>query len=186
MTKKLLAITIWLLFSATNIANSNESLPSLEDVATADLSYTIASFEHDKKMLESQIKYRNLKIQYYEELVDINETAYRTQQVTTNIMTGFVMVIVFFGLVLSYCQFKSDVSGNGKDNGKDNEKAAFKLSKEGIEFRSSVIGLVILFMSFFFFYLYVKEIYKIEQHNVQTAPASISSAAVIGKDSTKN
>ncbi|ENI4130604.1 hypothetical protein ABXY91_004074 [Vibrio fluvialis] len=182
MTKKLLVITIWLLFSVMNIANSNETLPSLEDVASADLSYTIASFEHDKKMLESQIKYRGLQIQHYQELVDINETAYRTQQVTTNIMTGFVMVIVFFGLVLSYWQFKNDVSGNGKNNG--DEKAAFKVSKEGVEFRSSVIGLVILFMSFFFFYLYVKEIYKIEQHNVQTAPANIISTAISGEENS--
>ncbi|MEZ9210214.1 hypothetical protein AB6E95_22240 [Vibrio splendidus] len=173
MTKKMLVIILWFLSSVTTIANGNEELPSLKEVATADLNYTIASFEHDKKMLESQIKYRDLQIGHYEELVEINETAYKTQQITTNIMTAFVMIIVLFGLVLSYWQFKNDISGNGKSDG--DEKAAFKVSKEGIEFRSSVIGLVILFISLFFFYLYVKEIYKIDQHNVQTAPANISS-----------
>lgn len=173
MTKKMLIVTVWLLFCTANVANGNEELPSLNEVAAADLNYKIASFEHDRKMLESQIEYRDLQIEHYKELVEINETAYRNQQVTTNIMTGFVMIIVLFGLVLSYWQFKNDISANIKVNGE--EKAALKVSKNGIEFRSSVIGLVILFISLFFFYLYVKEIYKIEQHDFSTSPANISS-----------
>ena len=73
-----------------------------------------------------------------------------------------VIVLMLSGLYFSYLQFVA--SEYGEKEGSDH-RTQFKISKDGIEINSSVIGMLILFLSLGFFYLYLKEVYPL--HTIQ-------------------
>lgn len=98
------------------------------------------------------------------EIMKINEDAYKTQHWMTIVIFFIVSFLVLGGFYLSYLQFKSDTIREIDSAG--DAKTSIELSKSGIKFSSSVIGLVVLFMSFMFFYLYVKEVYTIKIHPI--------------------
>lgn len=72
----------------------------------------------------------------------------------------FVAIIIFllFGCYLAYRQFNRDL------NNPDKSVSTIKFSlKEGMEISSSVMGLMVLFLSLLFFYLFLKEVYPVSE-----------------------
>lgn len=84
------------------------------------------------------------------------------QKWQTNAIALMVYVMVAVGLWLSFLQFRRD----GKSDSKSS--VSLKIGSGNLEINSSVIGLVILAMSFWFFQTYIDRVYSVEI--VQIAP----------------
>jgi hypothetical protein len=83
---------------------------------------------------------------------DITNRVIQRQLVLNPIILSSVLVIVFFGLYLSYLQVSKGQAGG---------ESSFEIGKEGFKIRSSVVGLLILCASLGFFYLYLTNVYRI-------------------------
>lgn len=81
----------------------------------------------------------------------------------------FLIIVIFIlsGLYFSYLQFKA--SDYGRNHNASNS-AQIEISRDGVKISSSVIGLLILFLSLSFFYLYLEEVYHLEI--IQDVPSS--------------
>lgn len=77
--------------------------------------------------------------------------AFEWQHRYTLASTVAVFALVSVGAILAVLEFRK-----GK-----NDATSLKVSKEGVEVNSSVIGLLVLALSLVFFYLYVERIYAI-------------------------
>lgn len=111
-----------------------------------------------------------------------------------------VLLIVAFGLRITYLQFQKDYEpkhgAEGSGPPTDQRKPAdgtqepppsagganttMKLSSAGLELSSQIIGLFVLGFSLAFFYLYVKEVYPVQvvnlnQSSTQTVPPKAGS-----------
>lgn len=78
------------------------------------------------------------------------------QRWQTNVIAVMVILMVLVGLYLSYLQFKSDSKTGEKSS------FSFKIGSGVFEVNSSVIGLAILAMSFWFFQTYIDRVYSVE------------------------
>ena len=90
--------------------------------------------------------------------------AFAWQSVTTKIIFVLVIVLVLFGATLTALQFTRTSTG----------VTALKASTGGIEVTSPVIGVVILTLSLGFFYLYLANVYPINEvkaGSVESRPA---------------
>ena len=76
------------------------------------------------------------------------------QRWQTNAIAVMVILMVLAGLYLSYLQFRSDVKSGEKSS------FSFKIGSGVFEINSSVIGLAILAMSFWFFQTYIDRVYS--------------------------
>lgn len=115
----------------------------------------------------SEIERISLALSYDKSLVE-----FRTNQMDHNItilkwqhysgigVFFLVIILVLSGLYLSYLQFKKE----------DKATSATKIEAgaKGVSIDSPVIGLIILFMSFAFFYLYIMEVYTIKPIVLET------------------
>jgi uncharacterized membrane protein YukC len=151
------------LLSLTSFASEQVGIVEL---ANSELNYNINRYNKDSELLEIENTFRKAHSNHQQELMSIAETAYKTQQIMTVAIFFIVSVLVLGGFYLSYLQFKADE--RNQDNDSQNPKATFKISKSGIEFSSSVIGLIVLFMSFMFFHLYVKDVYSIKTNAINS------------------
>lgn len=136
-----------------------------------------ASFDrklHEYSLFELQHRKDTFKLQYYQTIV----------------IFIIVVILVLGGFYMAYLQFiidskRSNQLASGEDateknktekdgevaesvrNSNDDKAAAeqtsIEISTSGIKLQSSVIGLIILAMSFAFFYLYIKDVYKITE-----------------------
>jgi|GEM_PF-7029001 len=164
---RLSAVILLIIYGLSAHADENKSELIIDDQVVAEIEYNIQSYKMSIASLAAQNEYNASRIMHQKELMKIAEEAYATQQVTTVLIFVVVLILVLGGLWLSYLQFKADMSKqNLSEDG--TPKASFKIGKEGIEFSSSVIGLIVLFMSFSFFHLYVKDVYTIKTHEVAT------------------
>ncbi|WP_349314936.1 hypothetical protein [Chitinophaga sp. MM2321] len=106
--------------------------------------------------------------------------AYDLHHRNSNIIFWMVLIIVGAGLIFSGIQFfislksfnfkirhNKKVLGTTEqqDTATEDKPTTFKLSKDGIEFSSSIFGVIILAMSIIFFYFYLHFVYPI---NVDT------------------
>jgi hypothetical protein len=66
---------------------------------------------------------------------------------------GFLL----FGFYLAHQQFHRDSKEQNKS------VSTIKILKDGVEISSSVMGLMVLFLSLLFFYLFLKEVYSITE-----------------------
>ncbi len=142
-----------------------ESEVSLEELGKAELQYNINRYVSDSELLLMENSFRRTHAKHQNELMEIAEAAYKTQQWMTVAIFFIVSILVLGGMYLSYLQFRLDTKQGNSEN--IEPKASFKISKDGIEFGSSVIGLVVLFMSFMFFHLYVKDVYSIKTNAIE-------------------
>ena len=79
------------------------------------------------------------------------------QQLTFNvIILTVVIVIIVTGLMFSYIHMK-------KTSTDPTQETSIEITRDGLKIRSSVIGLLILIVSLVFFYLYLTEVYTIEE-----------------------
>jgi hypothetical protein len=101
-------------------------------------------------------------------------------QFYSSIMIFFMVIfIVAFGLYLSFLQFKlfekvmdagikateKDLLTKALEDSTNMLRTDIGLSKDSLKINSAVVGLVILFFSLGFFFLYLKYVYKIEVLN---------------------
>ncbi|MCI5217661.1 MAG: hypothetical protein D3914_00345 [Candidatus Electrothrix sp. LOE2] len=148
-----------MLFQHISFAEESSKSLTVQDMAQSELKYNIAKFEKDIELLEVRNNYYEARVMHQKKLLALAEKSYRTQHWMTVGVFWIVSILVLGGFILSYLQIKNGIS-NEKSNGAD--QATFKIGKSGIEFSSSVIGLVVLFMSFMFFHLYVKDVYSLK------------------------
>lgn len=88
------------------------------------------------------------------------------QEWQTTAISIMVMVMVGFGLVLSALQFYADWRKPNRS------PISLKLGAGSIEINSSVIGIVILGLSFWFFQTYVSHVYEIKAIPLQPIDAT--------------
>ena len=119
---------------------------------------------------------------------------------STKILMTVVLVILSFGLVLTYIQFTrkptrrrrstptaaayarqatggaddsripSPIPATDSPEQDDGKATKFKISLEGIEVTSQITGVIILALSLAFFFLYARDIYPVQQHDLQQSP----------------
>lgn len=111
-----------------------------------------------------EIKHEFLVIQkeYTEDVMDHQrrlmadlENKLNQQIWQTNVIAGMVLFMVLIGLWLSYLQFRRDEKTDSKSS------FSLKIGSGTLEVSSSVIGLAILALSFWFFQTYVSEVYNV-------------------------
>jgi len=142
-----------------NMAPTSTTNIYSEKLENAKIKYYITEHNMNIATLEAKQRYVKIQLDHFEENNKIIENTYHQQQITTSLIFYLVVFMTLTGLGLSYMQFKKDTDSN--------VQSTFKLSKDGLEFSSSVVGVIVLFISFFFFYLYVKDVYTITTNNEQ-------------------
>lgn len=88
------------------------------------------------------------------------KAALQAQLVKDNILFFTTLIIVGFGLYLSYLQFKKS----------DQVEGTLKLGPTGIEITSSILGIFILAFSVGFFYLYLIHVFPVEEMGQDNLP----------------
>ncbi|MBI2994123.1 MAG: hypothetical protein HYY48_08115 [Gammaproteobacteria bacterium] len=79
-----------------------------------------------------------------------------------------VVVLITFAMRMAYLEFRAGA----------NETTTFKISRDGLEISSTVIGLIVLIVSLGFFYLYLSEVYPVKAiDNVATQPDGADTSA---------
>ncbi len=157
----------FLVLSSFSASASDEKLSlTINDLGHAELEYNYQSFKSSTASLQSQNTYNIARIEHQNNLMSIEKNAYVVQQIMTVLIFFVVTALVLGGLWLSYIQFQNDISRSSSPD-EAQPKATFKIGKAGVEFSSSVIGLIVLFMSFFFFHLYVEDVYTIKTNKIE-------------------
>lgn len=154
------------LFVFSAFASDEKSSLTVDDLGHAELEYNYQSFKSSTASLQNQNIYNIARIEHQKDLMRIEKNAYVVQQIMTVLIFFVVTALVLGGLWLSYIQFQNDISRSSSPE-EAQSKATFKIGKAGIEFSSSVIGLIVLFMSFFFFHLYVEDVYTIKTNKIE-------------------
>jgi hypothetical protein len=145
-------LLILLLFASSIQLYANEPSVTMVDKGISILEFDIEKNKKDKELLGINNDYYISQINHNKALMQIKIDQYKIQLILTKVISILVLILVITGLYLSYLEFKRDQT----------DGSTFKLNKSGVEFSSSVIGLIILFISLLFFYLFVERIYKID------------------------
>lgn len=125
------------------------------------------------------LEYKNAYWQYEIQALDHRRQVFEWQLISSKYIFLIVIAVVIMGLLLSFWQFylpiyrynkfiKTHKELEAKQMTEENKEAALstlKLGKDGIEITSSVIGLLILFISIAFFFLYLNYVYPISEIN---------------------
>ena len=156
---------------------------------------------HDCYVTDTDVCNRALTVHDRQWKEEFDERSYRWHLFSTKLIFFLVILIVVFGLYITYVQFNRDYHDwsppqhHPVDAAQSDPTAAvdgvvpavpvvqarpistFKMGPGGLELSSQVIGLIVLALSFGFFYLYVKEVYPmVESKSLLTAPADLSSS----------
>lgn len=124
---------------------------------------------------------------------DYERRGWEWHLLSTQLLFGVVILIVLFGLYITYVQFRRDYSEweqqpaggrPGTPPGPETEAppaataegppppralagaTTLKLTPAGLEVTSQIVGLIVLALSLAFFFLYVKEVYPIREVEV--------------------
>lgn len=87
------------------------------------------------------------------------KATFQLHLIKDNILFVVVLIILGFGIYLSYIQFKKG----------DKSEGNLKLGPAGIEITSSILGIFILAFSMGFFYLYLVYVFPIKEIGLQDA-----------------
>ncbi len=131
---------------------------------------TNAYIEYRTKTYDLQQEYLKQITQHQTEVMRDMEHKLKQQQWQTNAIAIMVFIMVSMGLVLSFLQFRQDAKQGGKSS------FSFKIGAGSFEINSSVIGLAILAMSFWFFQTYIDRVYSVEI--VTVAPLDVTTFGV--------
>lgn len=103
---------------------------------------------------------------------------------STKVLMVVVLVILGFGLFVTYVQFKREyvdratpTAGVAGEPPPSAASGSLKIGPSGLEITSQVIGLLVLAFSLGFFYLYVKEVYPMQEVALQQKAAQQSAVA---------
>jgi heme/copper-type cytochrome/quinol oxidase subunit 2 len=114
------------------------------------------------KTYSMQEAYLNRVAKHHAVVMQDLEDKLKQQQWQTTVVSVMVVVMVAFGVMLSALQFYADFRSNGKSS------VTLKLGTGTIELNSTVIGLAILAMSFWFFQTYIDRVYTVKITHIQT------------------
>jgi hypothetical protein len=120
---------------------------------------------------------------------DYERRGWEWHLLSTQLLFGVVLLIVAFGLYITYAQFRRDYSGwqppaatgtpppapDAAEKSTPRPLPAattLKLSPAGLEVTSQIVGLIVLALSLAFFFLYVKEVYPIREVEVTRTPGA--------------
>jgi hypothetical protein len=106
-------------------------------------------------VMDAQLRAFQNSLETKEHLNEYRVRLYNLQYGLTIVMTIIAVALVGSGIILSFMQFF-------KDGGKENSPSSVKISKDGLEISSSVIGLFVLVASMVFLYMYVREVYDVK------------------------
>jgi hypothetical protein len=95
-----------------------------------------------------------------EHRVRVMEWQHRSSVALFFVVTGVVVI----GVALAYLEFRKGTSGVN----------SLKLSREGLEISSPVIGLIILSISLGFFYLYLQNVYPVTEPRTTTQAGAVT------------
>jgi len=152
---------------------------SVYDISLQKMNYSLAYWKKYTASMDIERKHLESIAQHQRKLMLNEEDAYDTQAWMTKAIFGIVTLMVVCGIIMSFMQFMSDIERKRKE---PSEQTKIKISKDGLEISSSVIGLLVLFMSFMFFYLYIKDVYAIKINKVEPIRFSnLSTAKHLGK-----
>lgn len=156
---------IALFFCSLCIENieAQDSWPRPEEIAAADIRARVEKFELDTERSNLEINRYRHRTDHYREVYTIRENAYKRQGAFSWVITIVVIVLVLGGLYLSYLQFKAEYVSRSKIKSGDPQPSSLKISKDGLELSSSVIGLFVLAFSLLFFLTYVQHVFKIQE-----------------------
>ena len=112
------------------------------------------------------LSYDKAKVEYRMEQMKHNINLLKWQHYFSIGVFILVVVLVCTGLYLSYMQFIKD-SGDYSSQSQSDEKnkpagTVISADSKGFSIDSPVIGLIILFISFAFFYMYITEVYTLK------------------------
>ncbi|ACK53072.1 hypothetical protein Tmz1t_0280 [Thauera aminoaromatica] len=129
---------------------------------------------------EVQAAFDKYQVQYYAFLGQQTEVAienFRWQQRASEVLMWTVLAVVFCGLGFSGYQLY-----HATRLGKDPAANEIEISANKVRVTSSIVGLVVLFMSIAFLYLFLIEVYRIKPVNLlQQSP----SAQQVGSGATR-
>lgn len=119
---------------------------------------------------------KSLHVYYRESLVNRKE-AFVWGHTSSVIIFWMVITIVLFGLIFSAIQFyismlntRLQIQKNADseiNKGEISSRTKLKISLEGFEVNSSVLGVIILIISLAFFYLYLVYVYPVMESNIE-------------------
>lgn len=123
--------------------------------------------ESENPYLEYRVETYNMQEEYLRRVAEHQDAVMSDLEVKlvqqrwqTNAIAVMVIIMVLTGLYLSYLQFRSDAKKGEKSS------FSFKIGSGVFEINSSVIGLAILAMSFWFFQTYINRVYSVEVFTV--------------------
>ncbi len=112
--------------------------------------------EFRTKTYEIQEEYLKKITSHQSQLMSDLEEKLEQQKWQTTGIAIMVFLMVTLGLWLSYLQFKRDGESGAQSS------VSLKIGAGNLEIKSSVIGLAILAMSFWFFQTYIGRVYSVE------------------------
>ncbi len=166
----LLFITIFGLSSQNNLNARNKQVPE----ASSSLNNIEKGFQeiHKKdssgvvQIMNSKNGYEIALYNYYKGSVEHRKNVYEFQFWTSKFLFWMTFVSIFISFIASmYHLFK----------GHNDTSTTFKLGKDGIEFSSSLVGIILLIISFSFLFLYLKEVYPINQTRLDSDTIKVTS-----------
>lgn len=123
-----------------------------------------------------QAAFDKYQVQYYAFLGQQTTVAienFRWQQRASEILMWTVLAVVFCGLAFSGYQLY-----HATRLGKDTPASEIEIGADRLRITSSIVGLVVLFMSIAFLYLFLIEVYRIKPVNMlQQSPAAAQQAS---------
>lgn len=147
-------------FKAQNILlqeNNRSDSIILPDVYSADFYGDSLVIAHYKESVKTYFQYRIFGYQH-------RQKVFRWQLLSSKIIFGIVISLVVAGIYFSYLQFRKIMHELPADKAGDNLSTKIAIdAKAGGSIDSRVLGVVILFISLMFFYLYLVYVYPIEE-----------------------
>lgn len=165
-------------FSAVAAQEAPKSASDRPTAAAQTVSESIAQppFSHTQKMAEVASIAEGYLWQR-----DFYKQTWEWHLFSTKVLMVVVLVILGFGLFVTYVQFKREyvdratpTAGVVGEPPPSTPSGSLKIGPSGLEITSQVIGLFVLAFSLGFFYLYVKEVYPMQEIALQQKAAQQS------------
>lgn len=146
---------------------------------TADAEHDIATLRSLTQTLQHKNSAEAAKVEWQQAHNRINDQIYSRQVYYDVVILIMVIVIVMAGIWFSALQaFRDYKKGNGAET-------SLEITKEGLKIRSPVVGLIALFMSFWFFYVYVERVYTVRGLSEGVWRSELGAPPVTSKSETQ-
>jgi RsiW-degrading membrane proteinase PrsW (M82 family) len=173
LINRLIIILLLIIFS---INNSNKQLLATEEQYKQSQNSNLnLDFQNIRKEVDKDFEYKNeiidkrrtLLIEHIDHeiwKIKFIERSFEWQFASSFFLFFMVIIIVSIGLWFSYIQFTKSLKKDNQDSeNQDIKETTIRIGQGEIEISSSVIGLIILTLSFAFFYLYITNVFPLQE-----------------------